>query len=177
MKKLLPILALVLACGAGGFAIAQEVLPPEVAAQLTFLREEEKLAHDVYAYLDAFYEVREPGANIFGRIAMSEDRHARALANQLAAWGLPDPAYEETGRFADPELQDLYDSLVALGEQGVTEALTAGVVIETQDLEDLAAAIQLSLAYPDLVKVYANLLAASENHLAAFNKVLERGSL
>ena len=177
MKRLWTILTLVLSFGVGAGAVAQEVLPPEVAAQLTFMREEEKLAHDVYAYLDAFYEVREPGANIFGRIAMSEARHAEALANQLAAWGLPDPAYEEPGRFADPDLQVMYDSLIALGEEGAVEALTAGVFIETQDLSDLAYAIQLSLAYPDLVKVYSNLLAASENHLAAFDKVLARGSL
>ena len=177
MRTMLHILAVLLAFGAGGAAVAQDVLPPEVAAQLTFMREEEKLAHDVYAYLDAFYEAREPGANIFGRIAMSEARHAEALANQLAAWGLPDPAYEEPGRFADPDLQVMYDSLVALGEEGAVEALTAGVFIETQDLSDLAYAIQLSLAYPDLVKVYSNLLAASESHLAAFDKVLARGSL
>ena len=177
MRKMIHVLAVVLAFGAGGAAVAQDVLPPEVAAGLTFLREEEKLAHDVYAYLDAFYEVREPGANIFGRIAMSEARHAQALANQLAAWGLPDPAYEEAGRFLDPALQAMYDSLIALGEEGAVEALTAGVVIETQDLEDLGAAIQMSLAYPDLVEVYSNLLAASESHLAAFNKVLARGSL
>ena len=176
MRTMLHILAVLLALGAGGAVVAQDVLPPEVAAELTYMREEEKLAHDVYAYLDAFYEVREPGANIFGRIAMSEARHAAALANQLAAWGLPDPAYEEAGRFADPDLQAMYDSLVALGEEGTTEALTAGVVIETRHLADLSYAIQLSLAYPDLVKVYSNLLASSESHLAAFDKVLARGS-
>ena len=177
MKRLLPILAVVLALGAGGAAIAQEVLPPDVAAKLAFMREEEKLAHDVYVYFDAFYEVREPGANVFGRIAMAEARHTQAVANLLAAWGLPDPAYEEAGRFADPDLQALYDSLIVLGEEGAIEAFTVGVVVETRDLEDLAAGIEMSLAYPDIVQVYANLLASSENHLAAFNKVLARGSL
>ena len=92
-------------------------------------------------------------------------------------YGLPDPAYAEPGKFQDATLQALYDTLVAVGEEGVIEALGTGVVIEQKDLDDLVAAIELSLAYPDIVQVYSNLLASSENHLAAFDKVLARGSL
>ena len=177
MKKLLPVLAVMLAIGASPVVNAQVAITPEAAARLAYLREEEKLAHDVYAWFDAFYEVREPGANIFGRVAKSEERHTQAVANLLAAFGLPDPAYEEAGRFADQDLQALYDTLVANGEAGIVEAFAVGVLIETKDLDDLVDAIELSLAYPEIVKVYSNLLAASENHLAAFDKVLARGSL
>jgi hypothetical protein len=177
MKKLLPVLAVLLAIGASPVVSAQVAITPEAAAELAFMREEEKLAHDVYAWFDAFFAEREPGANVFGRIAASEARHTEAVLNLLVAYGLPDPAYAEAGKFLDPGLQALYDSLVATGELGVTEALTVGVVIEQTDITDIGEAIEVSLAYPDIMQVYSNLLAASENHLAAFNKVLARGSL
>jgi hypothetical protein len=53
-------------------------------------------------------------------------------------------------------------------------ALGVGVLIEQKDITDIVAAIELSAAYPDIVQVYTNLLAASGNHLDAFMKVLER---
>jgi hypothetical protein len=177
MKRLLPVLALLLAVGASPVVSAQVVIAPDVAEKLAFIREQEKLAHDVYAYFDAFYETREPGANVFGRIADSEARHEAAVLKLLVSYGLPDPAYVEPGKFQDLALQDLYDTLITVGELGVIEALGTGVVIEQKDLDDLVAAIELSLAYPDIVQVYSNLLASSENHLAAFDKVLARGSL
>jgi hypothetical protein len=177
MKRLLPVLALLLAAGASPMVAAQEPIAPDVAGRLAFMREEEKLAHDVYAYFDAFYDAREPGANVFGRIAESEARHTAAVLRLLESYGLPDPAYAEPGRFQDASLQDLYDTLVAVGELGIVEALGTGVVIEQKDLDDLVAAIGMSLAYPDIVRVYSNLLASSEDHLAAFDKVLARGSL
>jgi len=177
MKKLLPVLAILLAIGASPVVSAQVAITPEAAAGLAFMREEEKLAHDVYAWFDALYAERELGANVFGRIAASEARHAEAVLKLLVAYGLPDPAYAEPGRFLDPNLQELYDSLVATGELGVTEAFAVGVVIEQTDMTDIGEAIAVSLAYADIMQVYSNLLAASENHLAAFNNVLTRGSL
>jgi len=177
MKRLLSVLAILLAFGASPVVLAQVAITPEAAAKLAYMREEEKLAHDVYAYFDQLYEVREPGANVFGRIAASETRHTEAVLKLLVAYGLPDPAYEEAGRFLDEDLQAMYDTLVAIGEEGVTEALGVGVLIEQKDMTDIVEAIEVSLAYADIVQVYSNLLAGSENHLDAFNKVLERGSL
>jgi hypothetical protein len=40
-------------------------------------------------------------------------------------------------------------------------------------MTDIVAAIELSVAYADIVRVYSNLLTGSEHHLAAFLKVLE----
>jgi len=177
MKKLLPVLAVLLALGASPLVSAQVAITPEAAAKLAYIREEEKLAHDVYAYFDAFYAERVPGANVFGRIAASEQRHAEAVLKLLVTYGLPDPAYVEAGKFLDPVLQEMYDSLVLAGEQGLTEAYAVGVLIEEKDVADMIGAIEVSLAYADIVQVYSNLLAASENHLAAFNNVLARGSL
>jgi hypothetical protein len=63
-----------------------------------------------------------------------------------------------------------HTALVGVGESA-TQALGVGVVIE--QAADIVAAIELSVAYADIVRVYSNLLAGSEHHLAAFLKVLE----
>jgi len=149
--------------------LAQVALTPEAAARLAFMREEEKLAHDVYALFAAQYDGNAPGAKIFGRIAESETRHMEAVLKLLNTYGLVDP-----GVFLDQELQALYATLVAVGQQGKTEALGVGVVIEQKDMTDIVEAIEVSVAYPDIVQVYTNLLSGSESHLAAFLKALDR---
>lgn len=154
--------------------LAQVALTPEAAAELAFMREEEKLAHDVYALFAAQYDGNAPGAKIFGRIAESETRHMEAVLKLLNTYGLVDPVQPEPGVFLDEELQALYATLVAVGQQGKTEALGVGVVIEQKDMTDIVEAIEVSVAYPDIVQVYTNLLSGSESHLAAFLKALER---
>ena len=49
-------------------------LSAEEIAALTFMREEEKLAHDVYAALYSLW-----GANVFYQIALSETTHTEAI--------------------------------------------------------------------------------------------------
>ena len=176
MRKLLFALAVVTTIAAPS-ALAQVAIDPVVADGLAFMREEEKLAHDVYALFGLMYVDQHPGSNVFARIAASEQRHTDAVLDLLVSYGLPDPAYAEPGVFRDPELQALYDTLVAVGSEGLTQALGVGVVIEQKDMEDIVEAIKLSLGYEDIVQVYSNLLAASENHLQAFLKVLDDGEV
>lgn len=130
-------------------------------ANLLFLREEEKLARDVYLAMFALWQ-----ADIFSNIAASEQRHMDAILNLLDKYGLPDPAGEE-GVFQNAELQTLYDDLIALGSTSLLDAMMVGALIEEVDIEDL----QLSLATassPDLLNVYSNLMSGSEQHLRAF---------
>ena len=117
--------------------LAQVALTPEAAARLAFMREEEKLAHDVYALFAAQYDGNAPGANIFGRIAESETRHMAAVLKLLNTYGLVDPAQPEPGVFLDEDLQALYATLVAVGQQGQVEALGVGVLIEQKDMTDI----------------------------------------
>ena len=146
----------------------------EVADMLAFMREEEKLAHDVYLLFSEMYAGRDGGAKIFARITESEQRHTEAVLGLLDAYGLPDPAAGlAPGEFNNAELQELYTTLVDVGTAGYTEALGVGVVIEQKDMTDIVAAIELSVAYADIVRVYSNLLTGSEHHLAAFLKVLD----
>jgi hypothetical protein len=180
MKRLLLPAAILLASAVGSPLLAVEPLPAEVADALAYMREEEKLARDVYLHFAALYPVVEPGSNIFTKIAKSEQRHTDAVLKLLDKYGVDDPVVSDEGEvnppgiFTDDELQTLYDNLVANGEAGLAEALEVGVLIEHTDIGDIGDAIELSAAYPDIVQVYSNLLSGSYSHLSAFEEVLEK---
>jgi hypothetical protein len=132
-------------------------------ATLTFMREEEKLARDVYIKMFETWEDR-----IFSNISVSEQRHMDALLRQLNKYGVPDPAAGlAIGIFKNAELQKAYDELVLQGAQSIQEALRVGRLIEEMDIEDLLAAID-ETEKTDLERVYGNLLNGSYNHLQAF---------
>ncbi len=100
---------------------------------LVFLREEEKLARDVYSALYA-----EWGSNAFSNIASSEVRHMDGVKILLDACGVSDPVTDDTpGVFVNTELQAAYDSLVPQGSQSLEEAFKVGMTIENLDIEDL----------------------------------------
>jgi hypothetical protein len=153
--------------------VAAAALPTDAIGMLAFMREEEKLAHDVYLYFSDRYAEQEPDSKIFANITESEQRHTDAVRDLLDNYGLEDPtAGLGPGEFQNPDLQGLYYILVMNGDAGFAEALGIGVLIEEKDLSDIAYAINLSVAYPDIVQVYSNLLAGSEHHLSAFLNVL-----
>ena len=134
-------------------------------ANLMHMREEEKLARDVY---NKFYELY--NMPVFRNIAISEQRHMDAVLNLITGYGLTDTvAGKGPGEFT-PAFQPLYDELTAKGTN-LTEALKVGVEIEELDIADLEKAIDAT-EVPNLLRVYNNLLAASRNHLAAFSSKL-----
>lgn len=149
-------------------AVADVTYSDEVIAELVYMIEEEKLAGDVY---EAFYEMY--GLKIFNSIAISEDKHFDALIGQAEAIGIDTDqfVFAEAGSFEDPELQDMYDTLIVTGSQSLTSALEVGAAIETKDIVDISAAIE-DVEGTVLAGVYANLLAGSENHLVAFEGLL-----
>jgi hypothetical protein len=137
-------------------------------ADLQYMREEEKLARDVYAALGAKWT----DAAIFTRIAASEQRHMNAVKVVLDRYGIADSAAgKAAGRFTSPELQKLYDELVAKGSQSLQAALGVGVTIEEVDIADLEKALA-ETANADLERLYGNLLRGSQNHLRAFTGYL-----
>jgi len=136
---------------------------------LLYMREEEKLARDVYLVL---YE--QWGMQTFANIASSEDTHMEAVKNLLDRYGLTDPVEgKAAGEFANEELQVLYDQLVDQGNQSLVDALEVGAAIEEIDILDL----QEYLAQTDnadIQRVYDSLMLGSRNHLRAFASALER---
>lgn len=134
------------------------------AEMLTYLIEEEKLAHDVYTVL-----AQKWGSNTFTNILGSETTHQSQVAALLPVYGIADPRSSQIGVFTDPDLQKLYNDLVAQGLQSLTEAYKVGIAIEEMDIADLKADMALT-SDPAILKVMQSLLDGSYNHLAAFQK-------
>ena len=136
---------------------------------LLYMREEEKLARDVYLVL---YE--KWGMSVFQNIANSEQTHTDAIKTLLDRYGLGDPAAgQDVGIFTNPGLQELYDLLVDTGNRSLVDALRVGAAIEEIDILDLEEWIaQTSQA--DIVLVYENLMKGSRNHLRSFVSTLEK---
>lgn len=145
--------------------VAAGPLSQEEQEALIYLREEEKLAHDVYVTL---YE--KWGTRVFDNISASETKHMASMKSLLDNYGLADPVGDNgIGVFAEPELQQLFDALISQGNASEAEALKVGVAIETKDIEDLERLIALT-THSDIKDVAANLLDGSKNHLVAFSK-------
>jgi hypothetical protein len=133
---------------------------------LLYMREEEKLARDVY---NTFYD--RYGLRVFSNIAASEQAHMDAVLTLLNRYGLADPAAAAPGVFNNDDLQALYDDLIDQGNASLTAALQAAVLIEETDIADLQDGLALT-SHADLRAVYNNLLRASQNHLRAFSRQL-----
>ena len=148
---------------------AGDILTEEEIADLKFMREEEKLARDSYLVLHELW-----GNPIFENIAASEQRHTDAIKSLLRQFDIEDPVVDESviGDFEDHELNELFEYLMALGEQSETNALIVGALIEETDIEDIEHAI--SRAHnEDIETTYESLLCGSRNHLRAFVGQLE----
>lgn len=154
-------------CG-GCCAVAPTTLAPTntlanaEVADLLLMREEEKLARDVYNTMHELY-----GQRVFSNIPRAEQRHMDAVLGLLKAYGLEDPAKTKAGRFGNKELQQLHDDLVQRGTKSRQEAFLVGALIEEVDIEDLVEAMKRT-DREDILSVYDNLLAGSKRHLNAF---------
>jgi len=157
--------------GLSAVAVAQTVLlSPKEEAGLLQMREEEKLAHDIYYEMYGIYN-----KPIFNTIVASELRHMDAIKTLLDRYGLPDPAAGNgVGKFTDPVMQDLYNNLYNRGMVSLEEALKIGVEIEKTDIFDLEDLLSdAETTRRDIRRVYENLLDGSYNHLEAFEGQLK----
>ena len=151
--------------GASVLDIPASDLSAEETAALLFMREEEKLARDVYNALYATW-----GQQTFLNIASSEQMHMDEVKVLMDRYALTDPALAP-GQFTDPTLQTLYDQLMAQGSLSLADALKVGATIEEVDIVDL----QTRLAQTDNADIqlaYTNLLNGSYSHLQAFTSTL-----
>ncbi len=147
--------------------IFQTLTPDEVKA-LTYLREEEKLALDVYTELGRVHKMR-----IFQNISRAEAQHTESIKTLLIEFNLPDPAAKsKPGEFQDKDLQKLYIDLVTKGKKSIPDALTVGATIEDKDIFDLNKSLKTT-AHPKLVTTLNTLKSGSENHMRAFYRQLK----
>ncbi|MBI9038718.1 MAG: DUF2202 domain-containing protein [Bacteroidales bacterium] len=139
-------------------------------AGLKFMREEEKLARDVY---DHFYI--NWNSTIFDNISNSEQVHMDRVLDLLTFYGVEDPAQPEPGVFSNQELQELYNTLIEAGESSVEDALVVGATIEEVDMVDIQNLLDQT-EDENIQCLYGNLLKGSRNHLRSFyNKLVGLG--
>ena len=131
---------------------------------LLFMIEEEKLARDVYITLGERFNL-----NVFANIQQSEQKHMDAVENLILTQKLQLPStLEQVGEFENEDLQNLYTTLIEQGSVSDTNSLTAGAFIEEVDIKDLQLLLDATITNDQIITVYHNLIAGSENHLRAF---------
>jgi len=169
-------------------AVAQPTLDANEASHLTFMREEEKLARDVYLTFADMY----PNQGVFNNIATtSEQTHTDTMRDKLAQYELPDPNPDTNdlpasiGVFTGAEwgwyFTDKFDYLTTTGSASELDALYMGALIEELDMHDIAdcPAVMVDAGYNDpcglnytdengLINAYSSLIDGSENHLRSF---------
>jgi hypothetical protein len=132
---------------------------------ILYMREEEKLARDVYDFLYTKW-----GGNPFGNIRNSEQNHMDRMKSLISTYKLADPVEknnDKPGIFANSLLQKYYNELVVAGSLSFTEALKVGAKIEELDITDLDERMQQT-QQQDIRNTYSYLRMASGNHLRAF---------
>jgi len=145
-------------------SLPTEQISSDEESSLRFIREEEKLARDVYL---ALYD--KWGQNVFDNIATAEQTHTDTVKSLLEKYSISDPVTDATrGVFENQTLQGLYDSKTAVGFQSLVDALKIGALIEEIDIKDIKDAQEAYIDNEDINLVYDNLRKGSRNHLRSF---------
>lgn len=145
-----------------------EPLEDAEKVRILFIREEEKLAYDVYQTMYDKY-----GVKIFQNIPNSELSHMEAMLIIIKKYQLVDPMdTNPRGKFEDQNLQLLYTSLVSQGNVSLLSAYQVGAKIEELDIFDLNKSIAVT-NNQDVRLVYDFLNKGSRNHLRSFYKNLK----
>lgn len=141
-------------------------LTEEQIEAIKFMYQEEKLARDVYNYLDEKWNLQ-----VFNNIKKSEQNHMDEVKVLLDKYELG--VYTgAAGEFSIEKLQKLYEELIEKGSKSVRDALEVGKSIEELDIKDLKEVLKIST--PDMEYVFKRLLESSYKHLEAFNRNLDR---
>ena len=151
----------------------KENLNPFEIASLTSMREEDKLAYDVYLSL-----YNKWGVKIFTNISTSEQVHTQAVLTLLNKYELADPAEAKPiGVFKDSTLQNLYFQLISQGNISELEAFKVGATIEDLDIFDLKN-WRANMDNQDIIYVYDNLSKGSRNHMRSFySQLINSGTI
>ena len=143
--------------------VNKDQLTQDEIDDLLFLREEEKLARDVYIYSYNKYNLQ-----VFKNISDSESQHMSSVLTLLNKYNLNDPASNIVGEFNNPTLQEIYDNLIENSNVSLLEALKVGDKIEDLDIRDLGINEERTEKV-DLLSLYVSLKCGSKNHLRSFN--------
>lgn len=137
---------------------------------ILYMREEEKLARDVYNLLYDKW-----GINPFNNIRQSEQVHMDRMKTLITTYQLEDPVMKNLdmqGVFTNVQLQQYFNELSTTGGRSLIDALKVGAKIEELDIADLEERIKQTQKQ-DIISSYNFLKMASENHLRAFVRRLK----
>jgi hypothetical protein len=129
---------------------------------LAFMREEEKLARDVYLKFNRDY-----GENVFSNIADSEQTHMDSVLSLMYVYNVEDTSTGVEGTFNNLDLQALYDVLIDMGSTSLEDAYLAAALIEETDIRDIEVFAE-DIEAQDILDTYDNLLCGSRNHLRSY---------
>ncbi|MBB5347297.1 DUF2202 domain-containing protein [Desulfoprunum benzoelyticum] len=130
---------------------------------LEFIREEEKLARDVYIVMAEKW-----GNPIFSLIIESEQRHMDAMLKLLNYFDIEDPVPDDgVGSFTNSYIGGLFTTLTERGIASEDEALAVGAFIEEYDILDIWKAVG-ETDVDHINEVYTNLYEGSYNHLRGY---------
>jgi hypothetical protein len=133
---------------------------------LIHMKEEEKLARDVYSALSQKWD-----KHIFNRISQAENTHMNAIVYLLGNYGTDYTQVLAQGTFSFPEYQLLYNELVTKGSVSVEEAYKVGALVEEMDIADLIESLK-NVTDENIKVVFENLEKGSRNHLRTFSSQL-----
>jgi len=186
----------VVGCGGGSSSnIKEEILPAEPLSTLsqdlkdaiTYMYNEEGLAHDVY--LDINNElIAKDDINVtqLYKIATnSENKHIEWVDELAIKYDLNMTTYDPTlepyskegigdGNYSVNHIQDLYDLLYKKGIKSKKDALEVGCMVEVVDVKDLEEYIALAVASnaTDVLKIFNQLIEGSYVHYWSFDTAL-----
>ncbi len=152
--------------------------PVKLFAQLTdaevngilSLRQEEKVAYDVYTYMFDKYQ-----SKVFKNIAENEKSHMDKMKELIDQFNLSDPlegTVDKKGVFSNKKMQALYDEMVMAGNYGLLDALRAAARFEETDIIDLRKNMS-SASNEAVINVYLNLESGSQDHLRLLVKYIK----
>lgn len=140
------------------------VTAPLSADEIEFLfaiREDEKVARDLYTSFSALY----PASVQIAKIKTAEDSHIACIEAVLDYYEISYPAMTATGVFEDAERQALYNDLV---DKSATLLETFGTMAVIEEETVLAyKSVQSEITNENISLVVANMIKASSNHLKA----------
>ena len=159
---------------------------------LMFMREEEKLARDVYQTLGTMY----PDSVIFGNIDDSEQTHTMAVKAMIEKYGYEDPSTNDnvgayTGEDFGWYFTEKYNQLVERASISELEALYVGAFIEELDMMDINQCPKVIVETDngindvnecgkvftdkaDIQRLYSSLLDGSDSHLEGYVANIEK---
>jgi hypothetical protein len=165
-----------------------EVTPPtselsqELKDAITYMYNEEGLAHDVYL---AIYKIQ-PVNQLQNIANNSETKHIEAVNELAIKYDLNITQYPDTeepysiagiepGIYPVEKIQDLYNLLYDKGIQSKQDALEVGCMVEVVDIDDLDRYIAQAKASnaTDVLDVFNMLIAGSYKHYWTFNEGLK----